>query len=45
MRISGPTEEVASKLALGVQERLHSTYCIGEAGVAGPFSRVRSLPV
>ncbi|UZJ57025.1 hypothetical protein CBS101457_006345 [Exobasidium rhododendri] len=40
----GPTEDVASKLALGVKERLNSTYCIGEAGVAGPISRVRSLP-
>lgn len=40
----GPTEDVASTLAVNVRERLNSTYTIGEAGVAGPMSRVRSLP-
>ncbi|PWN87458.1 hypothetical protein FA10DRAFT_269410 [Acaromyces ingoldii] len=40
----GPTEDVASTLAVNVREKLNSTYTIGEAGVAGPHSLVRSLP-
>jgi nicotinamide mononucleotide (NMN) deamidase PncC len=40
----GPTEDVASTLALGVKNKLNATMCIGEAGIAGPMSPSRRLP-